>query len=83
MQNDGFDGTGVHCGNVTDNKTPITAPLFDKDCYQMNFAPNVKVNSSIQKALYSYFAQPKVPWWLVVKQKVQKKLSGTISLRQL
>ncbi len=83
VQNDGFDGTGVHCGNVTENETPTTAPMFDKNCYQMNFEPNVKVNSSIQNALYSYFAQPKESWWLVVKQKVRKKLSDTFLLRLL
>lgn len=68
VQNLGFDGTGVHCGNVTE--IPTTAPLFDKNCCQMNFESEIKVNSSIQKALFVYFKPNTKSWWLSIIQKV-------------
>ena len=72
LYNIGFDGTGVHCGVLSqENVMKRTAQLYTSDRYEFVFEKNIKVNKNIQKSIDKFWKIPRVPFKTLLKRRIK------------
>lgn len=72
VQNDGFDGTGVHCGTIDQSVVlSKTVPLYDSVEYDIHFVKEIKIDKRIQKSVHDYFRLQTDSWWKILKRKIK------------
>lgn len=81
LYNIGFDGTGIHSGNVDLSKIlEQTAPLFDETQYNLKLENNIQIDDNVQHRLRQFFKIHRINFWMYCKRKVKKMLTCKIKI---
>lgn len=73
LYNIGFDGTGVHSGNMTQECVLAqTAALYDSDAYMIKLVSHINIDRSIQKAINRFFKVSHESWYTIIKRKIKQ-----------
>lgn len=79
-ENVGFDGSGVHCGELA---RPIVAPMYSKSHYDFEIVPDIKPNMRIEKEFHYFQSSGGLhnpTFYQTAKNRIYRKISQGVRL---